>query len=76
MTIIVIFGVTVLGIVAGYLLAVIRYDRTIDGVLRIDHSDPDEPPYLFVELKGTPSKLEHGRYVRFKVNKTNLVSQK
>lgn len=76
LNIIIIFGVAILCVIAGYLLAVIRYDRTITGVLRIDHSDPDEPPYLFVELKGDPSKLEHGRYVRFLVDKTNLVSQK
>lgn len=73
---IVLLGVVFLSVIAGYLLAVIRYDKDVTGVLRIDHSDSDEPPYLFVELKGDPSNLEHGRYVRFWVNKSNYVSPK
>lgn len=65
--------VCVLSIAAGYLLAVIRYDHKIDGILRVDTSDEDGP-YLFVELNNRPDKLEHGRYVRFMVNKKNYIS--
>ena len=43
-------GCFVFGLITGaYLDARVQKERVI-GTLRIDHSDPDEQPYLFLEL--------------------------
>lgn len=46
------------------------------GTLRIDNSDPDEPPYLFLELKkeSNPNNFKNKKYVTFDVNAKNYIS--
>lgn len=46
------------------------------GTLRIDQSDPDEAPYLFLELSEDPRKLMKSTYVTLKVNAKNYISHK
>ena len=46
------------------------------GTLRIDRSDPDEAPYIFLELKVNPEVLEHESYVNLRVSRENYISQK
>lgn len=55
--------------------AVYFYAKTI-GSLRVDHSDPSEPPYLFLEVEKNPDALEHGRIVVLRVRRENLISHK
>lgn len=68
----------ILALVGGILIgvavsAVFFYARTI-GSLRVDHSDPSEPPYLFLEIKKNPNALQHGRLVVMRVRRENLIS--
>lgn len=46
------------------------------GDLRIDRSDPEEPPYVFLELAVPPETLEHESYITMRVVKKNYLSQK
>lgn len=48
--------------------------RDCAGVLREDHSDPDEAPYLFLELKQEGLlKIQTKKYVVFKVLRENYI---
>lgn len=39
------------------------------GVLRVDRSDPDDGPYLFLEMKRTAmNEIQHNKYVMLEVN--------
>lgn len=47
------------------------------GVIRIDQSDPDDRPYLFLEInRGCYEKLLRSKRVIFEVRKENYISQK
>lgn len=46
------------------------------GTLRVDQSDPDDNPYLFLELSGDPKKLPNHKYITLKVNIENYISHK
>lgn len=62
----------------GFIVALIiaNIHRKPVGTLRIDHSDPDDAPYLFLEMAQDPRVLMQRRYVRLKVNTQNYISQK
>ena len=45
------------------------------GNLRIDKSDPDDGPYLFLELETDPQILEKEEYVTLKIVAKNYISQ-
>lgn len=48
--------------------------RDFAGVLREDHSDPDEAPYLFLELKKEGLlKIQTRNYVVLKVVRENYI---
>ena len=56
-----------LALVGGFLVGAVAasvfiYAKAI-GSLRVDHSDPSEPPYLFLEVEKNPDALQHGRLV-------------
>lgn len=48
------------------------------GTLRIDSSDPDDGPYLFLELNQSIAnlKLQDKKFVILEVDATNYLSQK
>jgi hypothetical protein len=48
------------------------------GVIRVDNSDPTEPPYLFLELDPQAQVEDIGKheYVVFQVLVKNYISQK
>lgn len=73
---IIIFLVGILvGIVVGIILGTINEHKNAIGNLRVDHSDPDSQPYLFLELKkGVPSVMNE-RYVTLRVMVKDFVSQ-
>ena len=64
----------ILGAVIGLVLTCITIASWIAGTLRIDSSDEDGP-YLFLELDCTVNFLKKRKYVLFKVNPTNYISQ-
>lgn len=68
-------GVCVCGVafVAGILL---YHDRHIIGTIRVDHSDPDERPYLFLDLNIEPEDLYYRDRVICKVDCVDFIPQK
>lgn len=48
------------------------------GIIRVDESDPDEAPYLFLQLSHDKNvySIIRERYVTFKVEAKNFISQK
>ena len=68
------FIILLIGVIIGLIVGrVISTGKTI-GRLRIDHSEPDEPARLFLELKGvTPDMIAKYKFVMFEViNKSYL----
>lgn len=65
------------GVLIGLMLAKFIYrDRPI-GNLRVDNSDPDSGPYLFLELsKGLESSVLSKKYVMLRVKIENYISHK
>ena len=61
--------------VSVYALYLRRSLKTV-GTLRIDNSDPEDGPYLFLELAegSNPNNFKNRAYVTFKVNATNFIS--
>lgn len=57
-----------IGIVVGCILSRL-IPKKIVGTLRVDHSDPDSGPYLFLELNhGGMETMKKKKYVLFEVN--------
>lgn len=49
--------------------------RRTMGVLRIDHSEPDEPAKMFIELKDvTPDMIANDKFVIFEVVNESYIS--
>lgn len=68
--------VFIVGVIFGVILAITTsYSRSV-GSLRVDHSCPDEPPYLFLELTKNVDDFSRKKYVLLKINTQNLVSRK
>ena len=59
----------------GFALGYISNMRRVIGVIRVDNSDPEDGPYLFLELETGMSKLKHGGVVSFKVNTKSYITQ-
>lgn len=68
----------VLGVVIGCVIGRFVYRSKPIGNLRIDTSDPDDGPYLFLELssESTPNLLKLKKYVTLEVKAENYVSHK
>ena len=65
-----------LGAVFGAILALTTsYSRSV-GNLRIDRSDPEEPPYLFLELIKDVGDISRKKYVLLRVNVKDFISRK
>ena len=66
----------VVGIVIGVFIGKARSKAVTMGRLRIDHSEPDEPARMFVELKGvTPDMIARHELVTFEVINENYLSR-
>ena len=63
------------GILVGVAAATVFIYAKAIGSLRVDHSDPSEPPYLFLEVEKNPDTLEHGKIVVLRVKRENLISR-
>lgn len=53
-------GTLILGILIGIIIGIIRFGESPPvGVLKIHHSEPDEDPYMFLELwEGTEDVIQ------------------
>ena len=65
-----------LGIVVGLIGALMCLAGSSVGALRIDQSDPTEPPYLFLELDTPVESIMNKKRVMFRVNKKNFISER
>ena len=68
--------VLLIGVIIGLIVGrVISTGKTV-GRLRIDHSEPDEPTRLFLELKGvTPDMIAKHKFVMFEVINESYLSR-
>ena len=68
--------VLLIGLIIGLVVGrVISTGKTM-GRLRIDHSEPDEPTRLFLELKGvTPDMIAKYKFVMFEVVNESYLSR-
>lgn len=67
----------VVGVLAGFLIAAVLFRRKpVSGALRVDTSDPQDGPYLFLELTESMDKVLRSRQVTFNVKLENYISQK
>ena len=64
-----------LGFVGGIVFFLIYLAARSIGTLRVDQSDPTEQPYLFLELDKPVESVINKKYVLFRVNKKNFISQ-
>lgn len=72
-------GVAILMLVSqitGYLLG-LKDGHNVFGTLRLDHSDPEEPPYLFLELEGhTIDDIIKQEYITLAVKREDFLPRK
>lgn len=73
MNLIIIF---VIGIFAGYVIALPIFRMRSVGSLRIDTSDPDDGPYLFLELSKDVDVVYQRKYVTLRVNTKSFIPHK
>lgn len=66
----------VLGILVGIAASAAFFHAKTIGSLRVDRSDPSEPPYLFLEVEKNPDALKHGQVVVLRVRRENFVPHK
>lgn len=71
-----IFVYIILSMALGCLIGKFLFDKVIIGTIRVDTSDPDDNPYLFLELESDISKLKHGDVVCVVISKQNYISPK
>ena len=66
-----------IGIMVGVLLSRFIFREKPVGSLRVDESDPDSGPYLFLELDRSGADVIYKqRYVRLRVELKNYISHK
>ena len=67
-------GGMIIGIIIGYSISLWLRTKGLIGTLRVDHSDPDEAPYLFLELSnGGFDKIQQGKIVSFVVKMEDYI---
>lgn len=67
----------IVSFITGFALGFIFfYKKPVEpkGTIRIDKSDPDDGPFLFLELESKIDDLKHGDTVNFKVNTQSYIS--
>lgn len=67
---------SILMVLVGIVIGRIVTLNGTDGFLIIDRSDPDDGPYLFVQLHKDVSKLSGRRCVIFRVSNKDITSLK
>ena len=62
------------GIIIGCIITLIIFKKFQIGDLRVDSSDPNDGPYLFLELYRGPHDIANKKYVVLKVNTQSYIS--
>lgn len=63
----------IITLIVGFLLGAAVFHRRPMGNLRIDRSDPTDPPYLFLELSSDVGRFLHKKYVVLRVRAENFL---
>lgn len=71
----------IVGFMVGFIFGVVKeYDAHIKknsvGTIRVDKSEPELPPKLFLELETDLNTIVKSKYVKLKVLNENYISQK
>lgn len=66
----------IFGLAIGYVIGRSENREEPIGDLRIDESDPEDGPYLFLELKSRPNTFKHLKRVTLNVKAENYISQR
>ena len=64
------------GFSIGCIVTMIIFRLFLVGTLRIDTSDPDDVPYMFLELSKGVDAISSKKYVILRVNINNFISHK
>ena len=62
------------GVLIGTIIYAIAVKTASIGTLRIDQSDPEDSPYLFLELNKNITVISSKKYVTMKVDLRNYIS--
>ena len=62
------------GVLIGTIIYAIAVKTASIGTLRIDQSDPEDSPYLFLELNKNITVISSKKYVIMKVDLRNYIS--
>ena len=65
----------IIGFAVGFVCACISVLRLKVGTLRIDRSDPTEPPYMFLEIAKDVGDISSRKFVLLDVRNENYISQ-
>ena len=65
----------VVGMVAGMAVMFFAFREKPVGALRIDSSDPDDGPYMFLELSSDPRMVMRKKRIVLEVNTKSYLSQ-
>ena len=69
----VLFVILLVGLIYWMMLVVYRKMFNKGNIL-IDNSDPNEQPYMFLEISVNPNELKDNRYIVLKVKKKNFIT--
>lgn len=70
-----VFSGFVIGLFTGLGLSYLYVRSRFIGRLRIDRSEPEEPPLLFLELHASVEKVSNVKYVILEVKNKNFISK-
>lgn len=71
-----IVGIIISGAIGWFAATWLNRKKNVAGTLRIDKSDPSDSYYLFLELDEKVDSIVGKKYVTFKVNRQDYLSQK
>lgn len=66
----------IIGLIIGFTICLIARRKPSCGVLHIDVSDPDDGPYMFLELSKNLPEIATGKCATFNIGISNFTSQK
>ena len=70
-------GILFTGLLVGIIycvMLVVHRKMFNKGNILIDNSDPNEQPYMFLEISVNPNELKDNRYIVLKVKKKNFIT--
>ena len=71
--VIVAIGAMIIGVAIGFNIGKAKYHQWPIGDLRVDQSDPDSPPQLFLELDKNVPAVMTKKYVVFRVKGKDFI---